>query len=142
MASENLQLKNSCADHHEEISSPVLRVLQVNDRGMVFESRNDFEIGDIIELGFHVKYFAGPNQPEGRVERTEFITAHGVIVSSMLCASADGNLVHEVAMLFHEMDRRDSRALRRFTEMEGQRKSLGQEHGPEEDAVSGMIGMN
>lgn len=141
MASENLQLKNSCADRHEEISSPVLRVLQVNDRGMVFESRSSFEIGDIIELGFHVKYFAGPNHPDGRVERTEFITAHGVIVSSMLCASSDGELVHEVAMLFNEMDRRDSRALRRFTEIDGNDRSSSERDNCQEPGV-GVIGMN
>ncbi len=139
MATENRPLKNSCADHHEEISSPVLRVLQVNDRGVVFESRCDFEVGDIIELGFHVKYFAGPSDADGRVERNEFITAHGVIVSSMLCASMDGRPIHEVAMLFNEMDRRDSRALRRFTEIEvgHQRADLDAK-----DKVEGVLGMN
>ncbi len=109
---------------------------------MVFESRCEFEIGDIIELGFHVKYFAGPSDSEGRVERNEFITAHGVVVASVLCASSDGSLIHEVAMLFNEMDRRDSRALRRFTEIARQRPRHSAVDGEPEQAVQKVLGMN
>lgn len=118
MQSNNRPYKPSCGDFHCEISSPVLRILQVNDRGVVLESREDYEIGSTIELGFHVNFPADSLEDHGRVNRTEFISGEGLVVGCQLCASAEGALVHEVTLLFTGISERDCQALRRFTRLQ------------------------
>lgn len=113
MESNNRPFKTSCGDFHCEISSPVLGILQVNDQGVVIESRESFEIGSTIELGFHVQYHAGVDPT-----RNEFITGEGIVVGCKLCASEDGSPVHEVTLMFSSMSARDCRALRRFKRLE------------------------
>ncbi|MEM7011292.1 MAG: hypothetical protein AAF585_07400 [Verrucomicrobiota bacterium] len=95
----------------------MLRILQVNDRGVVFESREAFEIGSMIELGFHVQYHVDGSS-NSRLARNEFITGDGMVVDCNLCASKNGEPVHEVTLLFSEISPRDCRALRRFKRME------------------------
>jgi len=67
--------KASVADFSVEVRSPVLAICQVTDRGVVFTSVEGFEIGDSIELGFHVRYHdeaVGPAPVQ-----SEFITCEG-----------------------------------------------------------------
>ena len=136
MEPNNRRCKASCGDFHCEISSPVLRILQVNDRGVVFESREAFEIGSTIELGFHVQYHVDAKAEHPRLERNEFITAEGVVVGSALCAGEDGAPIHEVTLLFSSMSARDCRALRRFTRLQGRAEE------PIEEPDASKFGLN
>jgi len=120
MESNHRPLKSSCADYHSEISSPVMRLVQVSDQGVVFESRAAFEVGAMIELGFHVKYWVDSPKTQ-RLECTEFILGQGTVVDCNFCSRHDGSPIHVVTLLFSTMSRRDRRALRRFTQMEESR---------------------
>ncbi|MFT5465160.1 MAG: hypothetical protein ACI8UO_000247 [Verrucomicrobiales bacterium] len=118
MESNNRHFKTSCGDFHCEISSPVLRILQVNDRGVVFETRQSFEIGASIKLGFHVRFTVGASEAKVDPARNEFISGEGLVVDCKLCAAEDGSSIHEVTLLFSSMSPRDCRALRRFKRLE------------------------
>ena len=132
METNNRPHKSSCADYHSEISSPVLRVLQVNDQGVVFESREAFETGSTIELGFHVQYHVEADS--AALPCSEFITGEGTVVASSLCASEGGHPIYEVTMLFLSISRRDRRALKVFTQMDGENRMLDAEPAASEPA--------
>ena len=108
--------KASVADFSAEVRSPVLAICQVTDRGVVFTSAEGFEIGDSIELGFHVRYH--DDEGGSASVRSEFITCEGQVISSMLCAGPEGLPLFEVTLLFISFKRGDSQALARFTQLE------------------------
>jgi hypothetical protein len=118
---DNLRIcKASIADYSVEVRSPVLAICQVTDRGVIFTSAEDFEVGDSIVLGFHVRFheeaaLVAVQKPE---VRNEFITCEGQVVGSMLCAGADGLPVYEVTLLFTGFQRGDSRTLAQFSQLE------------------------
>jgi hypothetical protein len=111
--------KVSVSDYSAEVRSPVVAICQVTERGVVFTSSEDFEVGDSIELGFHVRYHEEPHPPEARpTTRSEFIKCEGQVVGSILCAGRDGLPIYEVTLLFTAFERGDSHALVRYSELE------------------------
>lgn len=100
--------------------SPVLRLLLVNEKGMVFESSTSFSVGCSIELGVHAQYpwrsktpAAGPSAP-----KSEFITSEGIVVScSRLPVPSGVEPVYEVTLLFPALRRQDRRKLRHLADM-------------------------
>lgn len=120
--------KSSCSDYHREVSSPVLRVVQVTEKGVIFESREAFEIGSWIELGFHIQPPNPNGKPaSGRLPESAFISTEGMVVSSSYCAGSDGMPVHEITLLFGEMSDSDKETLLRYTRGESPKKQSVEE---------------
>ena len=123
MESSNRPPKSSRADFHSEVSSPVLRIVQVNDSGVVFESKESFDFGATIQLGFHVQYKVDGSDPtRNRLALNDFIEGQGIVVGCDFVAANDGAPLHEVTLLFSSMTRRDRRALKRFARLEGRQR--------------------
>jgi len=122
MESNRQPQKSSCSDYHSEVSSPVIRITQVTEQGVIFESRESFEIGSWMELGFHIQHPQASDSSFGRLGESEFISTEGMVVGSSFCASADGLPVHEVTLLFGDMSAEDKDKLLRYARSEDQRQ--------------------
>lgn len=98
------------------IRSPVLRLLLVSDKGMVFESNTSFAIGCSVELAVHVQSQRGNHRRASRPPgaRSELITSEGVVVCCAPHApsAVDGSPVFEVTLLFSSVRTQDRRKLK------------------------------
>ena len=135
--------KASIADYSLSVRSPVLAISQVTDRGVVFTSAEDFEVGASMVLGFHVRFHqddgaAGAGQKDE--VRSEFITCEGQVVGSMLCAGGDGLPVYEVTLLFTGFERGDSRTLARFSQLEQSSRRRPEDSGSVETSRPASLG--
>ena len=87
----------------------------MSDKGIVFESRVSFSIGDSIELAVHLPY-QGRNKgltSRSSTSKSEFMTSEGIVVScAPRSAPAGAEPVYEVTLLFPSLQRRDRRKLR------------------------------
>lgn len=101
--------KVSVGDFAAEIRPPVLSICEVMEKGLIFTSSGSFEVGDSIELGFHLCWREEGMEERGR--RDEFFTCEGQVASCLLCAGVDGLPVFEVTLLFTEAPSVESQRL-------------------------------
>jgi hypothetical protein len=124
--------QKSCTSSEDDRPArcPVLGLLLVSDKGMVFESSVSFAVGCSIELAVHVSYQKRHKGPATRrtAAKSEFITSEGLVVS---CArrpdSSGAEPVYEVTLLFASLQRQDRRKLRHLANAYRQPMRLGPE---------------
>lgn len=94
---------------------PVLRLLMVTDKGMVFESSTSYAIGCSVEMAVHLQTQAKTRRAAARQTqaKSEFLTSEGLVVSCTSRAAAAGaEPVYEVTLLFSSLQRQDRRKLK------------------------------
>ncbi|NNE92939.1 MAG: hypothetical protein HKN23_14945 [Verrucomicrobiales bacterium] len=84
-------------------SPPPFQVIGANEHGIVLESQREFEVGSSVAIGFHVE---SPDQSD----KSQFISAESIVVDSRP-AMKRGGAVHQVTMLFSEIDCEDRNLL-------------------------------
>ena len=90
-----------------ELSSfPVLNVVRANEYGMVVESSRSFDVGEAMNIGFHVS----------RGNESTFISAESVVVDSRVAMSDRGEFRHRVTLLFCDIAAEDRARLIDFSE--------------------------
>jgi hypothetical protein len=94
---------------------PVLRLLMVTDKGMVFESSTSYAIGCSVEMAVHLQALAKTKRTAARQSqsKSEFLTSEGLVVScTSRAGSAGSQPVYEITLLFSCLHRQDKRKLR------------------------------
>lgn len=129
---------------------PVLRLLMVTDKGMVFESSTSYAIGCSVEMAVHLQSQAKPRRTTARQPhaKSEFLTSEGLVVScTSRAVTAGSQPVYEVTLLFSSLQRQDRRKLKHLVSRYRSSTSLP-EHGSEGPSLGGtslppqVLGLN
>lgn len=104
---------------------PLRRVMAVNERGMVVESRRDFEVGAAMIVGCHVEVKAGACGTA-----SAFVSAEVIVVESRPLAVGTGSRStnegrFQVTLLFSEISREDRELLVNLSDIKGIRLASG-----------------
>lgn len=113
---QNTPKTGSLDNSPDAMSCPLLSIPEIDEHGMVLESRCGFEVGSTIALGFHLHYAESlSNIGQSETDRTRFISVEAIVIESRLISGSSGQPVHLVTVLFSQISRKDREYLLHFS---------------------------